>query len=802
LAHPDCTILDESPWREITMPLTNRETSNLPASLTSIIGRDHEVAMVVDALDRQSHRLVTLTGPGGVGKSVLAIAAGQELGGVFPDGVQFISLAPVRDPELVLPAIGRTLGVRDAGTNTIAGQLTNYLRDKHLLLILDNFEHLAEAAPGITEILSTCPHLSVLITSRVRLRLAGEREYSVPPLPLPGPATSISLDRVASFAAVRLFAERVQALEPDFALTEENAGAAAEICRRLDGLPLAIELAAGWTKLLSPSALVDRLELRLPFLTGGGRDLPDRQRTIRDSIAWSVDLLSPSEQRLFRRLAVFVGSFTLDAAEAVNEDITGPAVLDGLARLLESNLLRREGDPIGETRLAMLETVREFGLEQLHASGEAKTVRGQHAAYFVALAERAAPELFGADQVVWLDRLTADHDNLREAFTWLCTPESADACLRLAGACGQFWYVRGYMREGRRRLHQALDLAGDDLSVAKAQALTGAGQLAYTARDLPASAELARQALDVWRAVGHRSGEARALYILAMTEENQLHWERAKTLYEEALAIWRDLGDAFRIADVISLLGGVAYGQGDLAQARALEFEAAAISREIGDGRREALCSWYLGLFAAGHGRWVDAARHYCESLHGLAEVRDASWLAKPIIGLAAVAATCGRPESAAQLLGAAGSLLERIGATMTPFDVVGHDLATAAAREALGQAGFDSTLASGRNLDLDEVFAEAAAIVTAAEERGQHASRRGASAAGELTRREREVLRLLALGHPDREIADALFISHRTVNTHVASILAKLGVSSRREAAAMSRELGILPPSSETSAS
>jgi predicted ATPase/DNA-binding CsgD family transcriptional regulator len=783
------------------MPLPNREMSNLPASLTSIIGRDHELASVVAAFDQHARRLVTLTGPGGVGKTMLALAAGQMLEADFTDGVRFVSLAPIRDPDLVLPAIGRVVGVRDAGTTPLTDRLAGYLRDKRLLLIIDNFEHVAAAAPGISDLLSSCPALAVLITSRMRLRLSGEREFPVPPLPLPKSDASHGYDRLAGYAAVRLFVERAQALQPDFTLSEDNVAAVVEICRRLDGLPLAIELAAGWTKLLPPSALVDRLERRLPLLTGGDRDLPDRQRTIRDSIAWSFDLLSPDEQQLFRSLAVFVGSFTLEAAEAVALG-AAPDVLGGLAKLVESNLLRRADGLTGETRLSMLDTVREFGLEQLHAHAEAETIQERHAAYYLALAERATPELFGANQVVWLDRLTADHDNLRAAFTWLCTPASADACVRLAAACGHFWYVRGYVHEGRKRLRQALDLPGPNVSAAKAHALTGAAQLAYTARDVPDATALAHQALEMWRTIGDLDGEARALFILAMTEETpHLRWASAKTLYEEALEIWRNLGDSYRIGNVISLLGGVAYGQGDLARARALEYEAAATFREIGDRRCEALCSWYLGLFAAGHGRWTDAAHLYRESLHGLAEVRDASWLTKPIIGLAAVAGTCRRPESAARLLGAAESMLERIGATMTPFDVVGHDLATTSAREALGESGVAFEASSGRKLNLDELLVEADAVVAAAEEHAQNIPRRGASGSGELTTREREVLRLLTLGHTDREIGEAFFISHRTVNAHVASILAKLGVSSRREAAALSRELGMPPISPETAA-
>jgi non-specific serine/threonine protein kinase len=779
------------------MPLSSLNASNLPTSLTPTIGRDDEVLSIVMALSRDGRRLMTLTGPGGVGKTRIAIEVGRALVDAFPHGVRFISLAPIRDPELVLPAIGRAVGVRDAGTSTIAEQLAGHLADKRLLLILDSFEHVADAGPGITALLAICPFLTALVTSRVRLRLTGEYEQAVPPLPLPGTGTpSEDVERLSDFPAIRLFVARAQEIESGFELIDSNAGAVAEICRRLDGLPLAIELAAAWTRLLPPPELAARLEHRLPLLTGGGRDLPSRQQTIRDSIAWSYDLLSPSEQQLFRRLAVFVGGFTLDAAESVAGEAPTPSALEGLARLLESNLLRREDRGTGETRLGSLETVREFGLEQLDASGQVAVIRRRHADYYLALAERAAAGLTSSDQVAWLDRLSVDHGNLREAFNWLCTPDTAEECLRLAGACGHFWYVRGYMREGRMRLERALELAKPTPTPARALALSELARLVYVARELPASAEIARQALRIWQTIGDRAGEAQALYIIAMSEENQLRWESAKVLYEEALAIWRDLNDPFRIGDVQALLGGVAYGQGNVARARALEHEAAAVFREIGDRRREALCAWYLGMFAAGHGRWAESAHWHRESLRGLASVRDASWLAKPLIGLAATAATYGQPVVAARLLGAADGLLDRIGATLTPFDVPGHELAMSASRSALGELAQAAASTAGRNLEVEDLLIEADSVVATSDQTAPERHHRGSGAMGDLTAREREVLRLLADGRADREIGEALFISHRTVNAHVASILAKLGVSSRREAAALSRDLGTLPRS------
>jgi predicted ATPase/DNA-binding CsgD family transcriptional regulator len=786
------------------MPLASRRSSTLPTSLTPTIGRDGEVSAVVDAVVRYGHRLLTLTGPGGVGKTRVALAAAHALSAHFPDGVLFVNLAPINDPGLVLPTIGQAVDVRDAGGGSIADQLAGRLARDHALLVLDNFEQVAAAAPGVTELLERCPALSALVTSRMRLRVTGEHEFPISPLPLPATSIAESPDDLLESAAVRLFIDRAQAVMPEFTLDADNAEAIAQVCHRLDGLPLAIELAAAWSKLLTPQELVARLEHRLPILTGGSRDLPSRQRTIHDSISWSYDLLSLPTRVLFRELSVFVGGFTIDAAESVFRDGRAGQVLEGLNTLLEIGLLMREPARPGAIRLGMLETVREFALDRLRESGEEEDVRHRHAMHFLDLAERASPELAGPTQVAWLDQLADDHENLREAFTWFRATGAGDEGLRLAGACGRFWYVRGFMREGRSRLAQALS-AAPERSVSRALALTEAALLAYVAREFDPSEAMANEALEIWREAGDRGAEAQTLYILGMIQENQLRWVSARPLYEEALAIWRDLDDQVRVGDVLSLLGGVAFGEGNIARAKSLEREAAAICRAAGDLRREALCFWYLGMFAGSHGKWADAAQHYAESLRGLVEAKDASWLAKPLIGLAAAAAVCNLPEIAARFLGAADSVIDRIGATMTPFDIPAHDLAARTARAALGETGYLAAVSSGRNVDPINLMADVETILlSSGSSDAGLAATRAARDVTDLTTREGEVLRLLARDLSDREIADTLFISHRTVNAHVASILAKLGVGSRREAASIANELeptahpstpGYLPP-------
>ncbi|MDP9368914.1 MAG: NB-ARC domain-containing protein, partial [Chloroflexota bacterium] len=410
VSHPQSSLLPPLPERgPVATPL--------PAPLTSFVGREREVELVTALLCRGDVRLVTLTGPGGTGKTRLALRLGEDLAGYFGDGVVFVPLAAVTDPDLVLPTVAGVLGVRPAGDQPLTDLLAVTLQDRHLLLVLDNFEQVVEAAPLVTALLAACPRLTVLVTSRVRLQVSGEQAFPVPPfaLPAPGEGTVSCLEAVE---AVRLFVARARAAKPDFALTEENGTIVAEVCRRLDGLPLAIELAAARIAHLPPAALLARLERRLPLLTGGARDLPARQRTIRNTIAWSHDLLVPEEQVLFRRLAVFVGGFTLAAAEAVasTSDDLGLDVFNGVCSLADKSLLREEDGPGGEPRYLMLETIREFELEQLAAAGEEAAIRDRHAAFFADLAAAIAPYLpWRADADAAVARLDADQDNLRAA---------------------------------------------------------------------------------------------------------------------------------------------------------------------------------------------------------------------------------------------------------------------------------------------------------------------------------------------------------------------------------------------------
>ena len=426
----------------------------LPTPLTAFVGRERELAALRALISRRGVRLVTLTGPGGVGKTRLAIQVARDLADRFADGVRFVPLAPVRAPELVLPVIARQLGIGESAPGTVLQDLTEQLATKELLLVLDNLEQVLDAASALVPLIAGCPDLTVLVTSRAALRVSGEHEFVVPPLPLPGEGGSWTFDQIARADAVRLFSERAEAVQVGFRLDAANAWDVARVCHRLDGLPLAIELAAARTKVFSPHALLARLERRLPLLTGGPRDAPARLRTMRDAIAWSHDLLDPDEQRLFRRLAVFVGGCTLAAADAVvnGASDTGVDVLDGISSLVDKSLVlpaATSDDSTGEPRFVMLETIREFALDELTRSGEGDAVRRAHADYFRALAERAEPALRGAGQVAWIARLEAELPNLRAVLDRSLAGGDVESGLRLAGSLYWFWFLRNHVDEGR-----------------------------------------------------------------------------------------------------------------------------------------------------------------------------------------------------------------------------------------------------------------------------------------------------------------------------------------------------------------
>ncbi len=638
-------------------PLTtlDRPRHNLPTPPTALIGRAGEIATVVALLRRAEIRLATMTGPGGIGKTRLALQVATELHDDFADGVHFVNLAPISDPGLVAATIAQALGVQERGGQPLVERLHEHLRGKLLLLVLDNFEQVVDAARLLGALLAAAPQLQALVTSREPLHLAGEHEYAVPPLRLPDPQRLPPIDRLVEYAAVQLFLARAQAVKADFGLTPENAPAVAAICQQLDGLPLAIELAAARVKLLPPHALLARLDQRLQLLTGGARDAPARQQMMRAAIAWSYDLLTPAEQGLFRRLAVFVGGWTLAAAEAAGtaDGDLSIDVLDGLAALLDKSLLKPEAGATGEPRFRMLETIRAYALEQLEARGEAEAIRQRHAHFFMALAETAEPHLYGAGQQTWVRRLEVDNDNLRAALGW-ATHNASEIGLRLAGALGWFWHFHGDHRKGREWLLRLLERAkndGDHLDRFRAKALNQAGYLAMWLHDLAQANALLEQSVVLWRAVGEPRGLAHALCDWGVVEfEGDLNMARVRL--EESIVLFRLVDDTQGLVRALFWHGGITSRQGDFATARANAEESIRLGREIGDiSNIAASTGGVLGYIAFRQGDYVVSQSHSLESLRLHREGDDRPGIALALGNLGCLAYLQGQYEQVRPLL-------------------------------------------------------------------------------------------------------------------------------------------------------
>lgn len=712
-------------------PLRSLDTRphNLPVQPKPLIGRERELAELHRLLRRDDVRLVTLTGPGGTGKTRLALQAAADSIDRFADGVFLVQLASLADPELVVSTMVQALGAMQSGSQPLVDALIGFLRDRSTLLLLDNFEQIVAAAPTVSNLLARCPTLKVLVTSRVRLQVRGEHEFAVSPLPVPTETETQRLggarsaEALSHYAAVALFIERAIELKPDFAVTNENAPAVAEICRRLDGLPLAIELAAARIKLLSPASLLGRLQSRLHLLTGGPRDLPARQQTLRRTIAWSYDLLQPAEQALFRRLSVFTGGLSLEAAEAVasaGRDLDVD-VLDGVAALVDNSLLRQVEGVDGETRFVMLETIREFGLEALAASGEEPLVRRRHAEHFLGLARAGDPHLAAGTREQWRPRLEQELDNFRSALAWCEADASARVLgLDLAVALRWFWASTGNWPEGRGRLETAVSLVrpleAEALSVQLllGRALCLLGLFAVYCGDF----EVARDRLSEARAYSrHETAEWRgySAQILGVAELGLGHLAAARAALEASLGIFRSINLGWMIAQALIGLGDVARCEGDHGQARARYEEARSAFEAAGQFIGVASSLHNLGRVALREGDRVGAAIALTDALNRFDAAADRRGVAECLDGLAGVAAAAGGDQlgCAARLFAAAESILAEAGAVLWASNRADHERDLNSLRASLEPAALQVEWARGRELTLEAAMAEARSLAT-----------------------------------------------------------------------------------------
>jgi predicted ATPase/DNA-binding CsgD family transcriptional regulator len=780
-------------------PSRGRREAGLPTPLTSFVGREREIAAVAATLRREDVRLLTLTGPGGIGKTRFAIRVASEIAADFRDGVWFVPLGPVDDPGLVASTIAQALSLRETGSRTAEEAIREFLQDRQTLLVLDNFEHVLDAGPAVAGLLTACPALTILVTSRAVLGVSGEHDVAVQPLSLPGPTTEEAIGQahdfghVASSDAIRLFVERATAADPGFALDATNAADVAALCARLDGLPLAIELAAARVRSLPPSAMLRRLDRRLALLTGGPRDQPARLRSMRDAIAWSYDLLSPAERALFRRLAVFVGGCTLEAAEAIATapgDL-GMGVLEGVMSLVDKSLLRQEPGPDGEPRYLMLETVREFTLECLIACGEAQAVGQRHAEHIATRVEALTwpPLPWQADPASTLARLDADQDNIRAALTWAAEQGAATAFVRLGVALPEYWRMRGQLIEGRRWLERAMAVREEVSVPLRAAAVRAAGWAARYQGDHHRAKALAEEAVAMARELDDPLGLTYALSLLGFVAEDREEFTHALALHEEARATATIVDDPAWLAWTLRNVGWLTYRCGAVSRGERQLEEALALFRRAGHHHGPAVILADLGDIALTRGELARAAGLWQAKLD---EEWDAVGIRWAVEALAEVAVAYGENESAARLFGAAETLRERLGLSLVPARAAKYEADVAATRAALGEMAFAAAWEAGRTLPERQLREEAARIARDMA-MVDHIGGDEVSLRLELTPRELDVLRQVAAGRSNREIAEVLFISVPTVKRHITNILAKLALPSRSALTAYAHTHGLV---------
>jgi predicted ATPase len=629
----------------------NAVPNNLPTQLTSFLGRREEIAEASRLL--ADGRLLTLTGPGGTGKTRLALQIAADATDRFPDGIYYVPLGAISQSDLVLPTIAQAVGLVDPGTKAL-DRLADHVGDRSILLVLDNFEQVNDAAPQIAELLARAPRTSVLVTSRSPLRVYGEREFPVPPLGVPDPRHLPDLEQFSTYESVALFVERAMAVRPDFAVTSQNAPAVAEICVRLDGLPLAIELAAARVRVLSPSAIMERLGDRLKLLSGGSRDLPERQQTLRGAIAWSHDLLEEADQRVFARFAVFAGGATLEAVEKVVFDPGEETdALDAIASLVDKSLIRQESEPGGEPRFRMLSTIREFAMEKLGERGEADEIGERHSAWVLSLVEEGAVGIFGPDQKQILDRNEREHDNLRAALGRAIALDHAQTAMRIFAASWRFWQMRGYLAEAREQAERVLALPDSkDFLDERAAALEAAGGVAYWQADLLPARAWYEEALELARASGDPARIANAAYNVGFTfslnREDQL---AARALAQESLELYRGLGDDDGIGRSLWGLSNTYYFFDDFEGGRSLANEALETFRRIGAGFMTAWSLYLVALYSLKSDRPAMRAALE-EALPLFTEIEDKSGYALIFDAFAALYWVEGDVERAVRLAG------------------------------------------------------------------------------------------------------------------------------------------------------
>ena len=752
----------------------------LPASTTSLVGREQECAAVAQLLRAPGVRLLTLTGPGGVGKTRLAHEVATRVAGEFGDGARYVPLAPLGDPGLVLDAIGSVLEIHEQGGESRLEQLQSALWSRRLLLVLDNFEHVADAGPLLARLLAECPLVKALATSRARLRLSIEQEFVVRPLAL-SPAEGAD-DAAAAPPAVELFVERARAVRNDFRLTETNAAAVGEICRRLDGLPLAIELAAVRTNLLSPDELLARLDHPLEVLTGGPGDLPARHRELRSTIAWSYELLDPDEQATFRALGVFAGSCSLSSAEAVCGADGGRPVLDRLGSLVDSGLVRRS-DAGNESRLEMLETIREFAAEKLVQHGEEDDRRAAHACHFVTVAETSAVELTGHRQMEVLERLGLDYANLRAAVQWHLDHRNGESALKICNARWRagFWLARPHLREGRGWLVQALDRYGPQETTLRAAALATLGTLSFLLGDFDAAEASSVEGLEVSRRLGDHASIVETSVCRGRIFRESGATDRARPLILEALDAARHAGEG-ELALARQQLGFIAVWEESFDEARGLLEESLAMLEQRGD-RLNAVLNLLALSYAVSSIGDEDEASRLAERAFALSLELGEPWrISVTLLAFARIALAESRPEAGVQLLGLAERTRDETAADWVLFDRMEFDRNLARGRDELSEEAFAAAWATGQTLTLEQ----ARALFV------DHGPPPRVFGTGPLTAREHQVLELIAKGLTDAEVAKELVVSPRTVHAHLRSVYRKLGVSSRAEATrvALVREL------------